>query len=573
MGQLKDIFGKLSTKQKVSIGGVLALVVFALYSFVHWRHEQDFKPLYTGVAPEDAAAIVQKIKENGTEYRLSETGGVISVPSQKIPELRLELAAAGLPRTGRIGFELFDKTNFGATEFVEHVNYNRALEGELERSIATLNPVEQARVHLTAAKDSVFLESREPAKASVVVKLRLGAGSLQPQNVTAIQQLVGSAVEGLDPADVSVLDTRGNLLSKRRVNPNDPTEAVFDQRQRIEHDLVEKVNATLEPLLGRDKFRAAVTVDLDSTTAEQNEETFDPSKSVMTSSKKTEEVMTGNSNAGIPGTTSNLPRPPARIGGPSSMTTRRTEDVNYESSHVVRKTHIPNGSVRRMSVSLLLDQHVRWEGKGAARHAVAIPLPAETIKSVHDLVAGVTGFAQERGDQITVESLPFESTLENDPNPELTGGAGGKDKPFTWKDLLKDKKMMMFAGGGALLLILILGALVFLMMRSGSKKKNSGKTVEVAEHEKLTKADLMKAVEEAKAKAALEAAQQTQEMEEALAEQMAEQHKQDMAAIAALKLPASTSKKTELLTKEIRESTKKDPSVSAHVIQTWMHES
>lgn len=567
MGQFKDMLAKLSMKQRISIGVVAVIVIAALYGFVHWHHEQDFKPLYTGVAAEDAAAIIQKIKESGTEYRLSETGGVISVPAERVAELRLQLAAAGLPRTGRIGFELFDKTNFGATEFVEHVNYNRALEGELERSIGTLNPVEQARVHLTAAKDSVFVESREPAKASVVVKLRLGA-TLQPQNVTAIQQLVASAVEGLDPADVSVLDTRGNLLSRRKISSEDGSDAIFERRQRLEHDLTEKINNTLDPLLGHDKYRAGVTVDCDLTTAEQDEETFDPTKSVMTASKKTEEVMTGNANAGVPGTASNLPRPPVRVGGPSNLTTRRTEDVNYESSHVVRKTHIPNGGVRRMSISVLLDQRVHWEGKGAARHLVTEPATPETIKAVHDLIAGVTGFTQERGDQITVESLPFEATLEQvDPQAGAPVGSG-KAKPFDIKELLKDKKMLLIGvGAGALLLLLLLGAVVFLLM-----KRKKAAPASTGSGDKVTRVDLMKAVEEAKAKAAIDAAQAAEQVEAALAEKMAQQHQQDMAAIAALKLPTISTKKSELLTKEIREGTKKDPSVSAHVIQTWLHE-
>lgn len=573
MGQLRDMIAKLTMKQRISIGLVAVLVIGALYGFVHWHHEQDFKPIYTGVAAEDAAAIIQKIKESGTEYRLSDTGGVISVPAERVAELRLELAAAGLPRTGRIGMELFDKTNFGATEFVEHINFNRALEGELERSIGTLNPVEQARVHLTEAKDSVFVEQREPAKASVVIKLRLGA-SLQPQNVSAIQQLVGSAVEGLDPADVAVVDTRGNLLSRKKLSNEDGSDAVFDRRQRMEHDLLEKINGTLEPLLGHDKFRAGVTVDTELTTAEQDEETFDPNKSVMTTSKKTEEVMTGNANAGIPGTATNLPKPAVRVGGPSNMTTRRTEDVNYESSHVIKKTHIPDGGLRRMSISVLLDQKVHWEGKGAARHLVMEPPSADTIKTVHDLVAAVTGFSQDRGDLITVESLPFEATLEQAQTlTEAAPAATKKTAPFDLNSLLKDKKMLTIVAsvGGGLILLLI-GGVVFLL-----KRKGPGSSVAVKgkdpEKEKVTRADLMKAVEEAKAKAAIEAAHAAEEVEAALAEKMAEQHKQDMAAIAALKLPTVSTKKSELLTKEIREGTKKDPTVSAHVIQSWIHDS
>jgi flagellar M-ring protein FliF len=309
-------------------------------------------------------------------------------------------------------------------------------------------------------------------------------------------------------------------------------------------------------------------VDCDLTTAEQDEETFDPTKSVMTASKKTEEVMTGNANAGVPGTASNLPRPPVRVGGPSNLTTRRTEDVNYESSHVVRKTHIPNGGVRRMSISVLLDQRVHWEGKGAARHLVTEPATPETIKAVHDLIAGVTGFTQERGDQITVESLPFEATLEQvDPQAGAPVGSG-KAKPFDIKELLKDKKMLLIGvGAGALLLLLLLGAVVFLLM-----KRKKAAPASTGSGDKVTRVDLMKAVEEAKAKAAIDAAQAAEQVEAALAEKMAQQHQQDMAAIAALKLPTISTKKSELLTKEIREGTKKDPSVSAHVIQTWLHE-
>jgi flagellar M-ring protein FliF len=560
MAQLKKLLASLSLTQKISIG-VAAVVVFAaLYGLSNWRREQDFKPLYTGVAPEDAAAIVQKIKESGSEYRLSETGGVISVPSAKVAELRLEMASAGLPRSGRIGFELFDKTSFGATEFVEHVNYNRALEGELERSIGSLSSIEQARVHLTAAKDSVFVESREAAKASVVVKLKPGA-SLFPQNVTAIQQLVGSAVEGLSPEDVSVVDTRGNLLSRRKASPEEGvSDAMYSYRERMEHQLVDKINATLDPLLGHDKYHAGVSVDCDLTSAEQSEETFDPTKSVMVNSKKTEEVVTGGSTAGIPGTASNLPRPPARVGGPTSTTSRRTEDINYQSSHIVRKTRIPEGQVKRLSISVLLDQKVRWEGKGKALKAVPVPPAPETIKAVHDLVAGVTGFVQERGDQITVESLPFESTLDQEP-PGGGGSATGTAAPANWKDALKNPTMLIAAGvGGVLVILLAVGAFILLRKKSSKKAKTPAKP------------DHLNTLEEAKARAALESANATEQMEAALADRMAEQQKADLAALAALKIPTVSTKKTDLLTKEIRETTKKDPNVSAHVLQTWLHE-
>src|SRR5262252_6191053 len=221
---MPKILAKLSMRQRIVILLVAVLVSAGLYSLVQWKKEADIKPLFTGLAGEDAAGIVQKLKESGAEYRLGEGGGSVLVPSGRLNELRLTMAAAGLPKSGRIGFELFDKVNLGATEFTEHINYRRALEGELERTVMTLAEVDQARVHLTFPKDSVFLESQQPAKASVLVRLKPGR-RLAPQNVAAINHLVASAVEGLSPDAVTLLDMNGNLLSRPKpTSPMDGTE-------------------------------------------------------------------------------------------------------------------------------------------------------------------------------------------------------------------------------------------------------------------------------------------------------------------------------------------------------------
>src|SRR5580700_6414153 len=220
MDQLRRLISGLSLIQRISILAVAGLVIAGLVTFSHYRHEADFHPLYTGMAPEDAATVVQKLKESGVEYHLTENGGTVLVPSAKLADSRLALAAAGLPKSGRIGFELFDKTNFGATELVEHINYQRALEGELERSIMSMAEVVQARVHLTFSKESVFLDQQQPAKASVMVKIRPGA-KISPQNVVAITNLIASAVEGLNPNGVAVLDMDGNLLSRPRLAAGD----------------------------------------------------------------------------------------------------------------------------------------------------------------------------------------------------------------------------------------------------------------------------------------------------------------------------------------------------------------
>ena len=544
MDQIKKLFASFSLKQKISTGIAALFALLSVYAFTTWRHQHDFQPLFTGVAPAEASVIVQKIKESGTEYRLSDTGGVISVPSAKVAELRLDMAAAGLPKSGRIGFELFDKTNFGATEFVEHINYMRALEGELERSIGTLECVDQARVHLTQAQNSVFVDQREPAKASVVVSLKPG-GELLPRNVVAIQQLVANAVEDLDPSDVSVVDTAGVLLSHRKRSPEeDASDAANSRRQTIERGFLEKINSSLVPMLGRDKFRAGVTVDCDITSAEQSEETFDPNKSVIVSSQKSEDVVGsgGGAIAGIPGTATNLPRPAARpSSGPASTTSRRTENVTYQTSHLIRKTHLPEGGIKRISVSVLLDQNIRWSGAGKNRKATLVPPTAELQKAVHDVVAGLTGFVQERGDQIVVSSVPFEATVLEATSGVAPHSMPSAPKPQNLRESLRNPSVYMSAAAGAAMALLIACAgLVWL------KKKRKSAPVQ-----------LHPALGTGPAPDALNAA---------------ERENAQLAAQATLKLSGASTRKSELLRKEIRESAKKDIAVPANILQSWIQE-
>jgi flagellar M-ring protein FliF len=434
MDQIISLLNGISLKQRVSIVLVAVAVVAGMIGFVHWKHEGDFRPLYTSMAPEDAAGVVQKLRETGVEYRLSENGSAVMVASEKLAESRLALAAAGLPKTGRIGFELFDKSNFGATEFVEHINYKRALEGELERSVMSLAEVEEARVHLTLPKESVFLDQQQPAKASVMVKLRPGS-PMSAQNVLAVTNLVASAVEGLTPDAVSVVDMDGTLLSRPKkaatADGSEMTSESLEMRQQIEKGLVSKINLTLEPLLGAQGFRAGASVDCDLTSADQQEETLDPEHSVMVSSQKTEDVSERPNSSGIPGTASNLPQPPPAAPKTSNGVSRRTENVTYQTSRVVRHTKIPQGVIRRMSLAVLVDQSVRWEGEGAAKHRVLVPPAPETLKTIKDLVAGVTGFSTDRGDQLIVETLPFESSLNAEP-PKIAKPAPPAEKTPPW---------------------------------------------------------------------------------------------------------------------------------------------
>ncbi|MBS1859584.1 MAG: flagellar M-ring protein FliF [Acidobacteria bacterium] len=476
MDGIKKLIAGLSVAQRISIVAVAVLLGVGIFTFSRSRYEGDFRPLYSSMSLEDASTVVQKLKETGVEYRLTDNGSTVLVPSGKLAESRLNLAAAGLPKTGRIGFELFDKTNFGATEFVEHINYKRALEGELERSVMSMAEVEQARVHLSLPKESVFLDQQQPAKASVMVKLRPGA-SLAAQNVMAVAHLVASAVEGLSPEAVAILDMDGHLLSRpRRTQTGEEamSSEALEFRQQIEHSLVQKISATLEPLLGTDGFRAGVSVDCDMTSSDQQEETLDPSRSVMLSSQRTEDGGQLTASAGVPGTASNLPTPPSRQASAGGLS-RRTENITYQTSRTVRRTRIPQGIVRRMSLAVLVGQSLRWEGAGASRHRVPVPPSADTMKTIKDLVAGVTGFSTERGDQLIVETLPFESIFNSDQGDPATSGKPISQDPPWLQFFNKNRTLVVLAAVGALVLIGVMG---FLMKSMSRKKRRAAIDIE-----------------------------------------------------------------------------------------------
>jgi flagellar M-ring protein FliF len=373
---MNKLLASLPIRQRITIGITILLAAAGIYALVHWKQEADFRPLFTGLAAEDAAGIVQKLKESGVEYRIPDEGGAVLVPSAHLAELRLSLAAAGLPKSGRIGFELFDKTNLGATEFTEHVNYGRALEGELERSVMSLTEVAQARIHITFPKDSVFLDAQKPAKASVLVSLK-PAAHLSPQNVQAIDHLVAAAVDGLSPDGVSVLDMNGNLLGRPHapgsIDGPEPSEAGLDYRRKLEADLVAKVNATLEPLLGAEKFHAGASVDCDFTGGEQSEEVFDPARSVMLSSQRTEDSSGSGSSSGVPGTASTLPRPTSRPGSGANRVARVTENVTYQSTRTIKKMRLPAGAIRKISVAVLVDQELTWVKEKNGFRRVVVP--------------------------------------------------------------------------------------------------------------------------------------------------------------------------------------------------------
>jgi flagellar M-ring protein FliF len=579
MDQVKKLLSALSLRQLITIAVCAIAVAGGVAWLTRYQHESSLRPLYSSLSPEDASAIVQKLREGGVEYKVADNGGAVLVPESRIPELRLEMAGLGLPKTGRIGFEIFDKTNFGMTDFAEHVNYRRAVEGELERSIRGLAEVEQARVHVTLPKESVFTESREAAKASVLVGLRPGT-RLSAQNVLAIVNLVSSAVEGLTPDAVSVVDMSGNLLSRPRRNTLEDgvqtTEAALEYRQAVEHDLAVKISNTLEPLLGADKFRTGVSAEVDMTSGEQSEETFDPTKSVMVTSQKTEDT-SGTTRPGTqaPGTASNLPptnipapanantsqttpapatppnannpatgtttqatdaskQTPQRSTGTTTNSNRRTESITFQSSRVIKHVKIPLGTIKKLSIAVLVDQGVKLEGTGKQMHKVVTPPDPDKLKAIQTLVGTLVGLDTTRGDQLTVEALPFDGSLTPDLAPEAAPVAKKPENVLSVESLKKNPTML-YGTGAAVVAILLVGFLAF-----GRKKRTVPVPVQAALPVATTPAMVSAGAPDA--------------------------------VQAASKIPALMPSKSEALLNQLQETGKKDPEVWAGVVRGWLAE-
>lgn len=563
MNQLTKLLAALSLGQKIGLAAVVLLIAGGVPMFTRWQHENSFKPLFTGMAPEDAGAIVQKLKESGTDHRLADNGTTVLVPSDKLDDIRLEMAGAGLPKSGRIGFELFDKTNMGLTDFSEHVNYRRAVEGELERTIKTIDEIEQARVHVTFPKDSVFLDSREAAKASVLLHFKPGR-RLAPQNVVAIENLVASAVEGLVPDAVSVVDMQGNLLSRQHrpsLDGSDSADGLLDYKHQVEKDLASKVESTLTPLLGDGKFRIGVTADCDFSTSEQTDEVYDPTRSAMANSQKTEDLSQNGGMGGVPGTPANLPRSSIRSqaqqnGG--SGVSRRTENVTFETSRTVRQVKVPRGAVKRISAALLIDQDVEWQGKGNQRKRVFIPPAPEKIKAIHDVVAGVLGIVVDRGDQLVIETLPFEQTRNREDAANDSAKPGGPIT-LTVKELMADKRVMLGMGAAVVLILLL-----FVVAMKGRTKAKTG--VQLEEKAVITAGK----AEEHRSVAGGAAGKDARQVAAAAdAEARAAAELED--SIAALQLPTLTNT-TKTLLDHVRKGITKDPETAVNVIRTWLDE-
>jgi flagellar M-ring protein FliF len=406
--QVRDLISALTAKQRILLAcaGVVTLAVIA--GFAGMLATPDYKPLVTGMEPSDVEALGAKLSAKNIPYRLGSDGKSIEVPGDKLDSIRMEIASDGMPHSGRLGFELFDKMNWGQTEFDEKVNYQRALEGELERSIQTLKDVESVRVHLVMPVESVFIDRERAAKATVVLKLR--SGRLPEDTQLGIARLVSGAVDNLNAENVTVIDADTNrpLGSARR----DPISGDGTLEQALSARLVQ----TLEPVVGADHVRASVNVEYDPSTSEENEESYDPDSQVAVSSQRSEEQSGGGLAGGVPGTASNVPNggtnPKPGVTSDDETQISKTESETYAVSKTVRHTLNPPGRLHRISAALLIDDATEtMVANGKETHARR-KRTADEMKEIENLAKAAIGIDTQRGDSLTVENLSFEQPSE-----------------------------------------------------------------------------------------------------------------------------------------------------------------
>lgn len=409
-------------KSQLMLGlGVAALAAVVVTSYM-WSAQPDYRVLFSNLNDKDGGAIVSQLSQMNVQYKFSEGGGAIMVPADKVHEARLKLASQGLPRGSSVGFESMDGQKFGVTQFQEHVNYQRALEGELARSIQSLSAVQAARVHLALPKQSVFLREKQKPSASVLVSLHAGR-SLDRAQIAGIVHLVSSSVADLSPKQISILDQSGNLLSSSaESSPTGGDAAQLNYVREVEENLSRRIITLLEPLVGRESVRAQVSTDIDFSQIESTAETFTPNQGtdakVVVRSQTSSEASSaaaGTTGGGIPGALSNTPNgttgapnQPAAGGNPA----RREAVTNYEIDKTIKRVRNQTGTIKRITAAVLINHRKTVDAEGKT---TVTPLTEAEMTQIQSLVQEAVGFSKERGDSINVVNAPFSAEVAPTP--------------------------------------------------------------------------------------------------------------------------------------------------------------
>lgn len=447
---LRAFWDRLGTGQKVRLAVVGLAAVGILWAVALVAGRVRYEVLYSNLEPEDAGAVVAKLQETKVDYRLDAGGSAISVPADRVAGIRLSLASEGIPRGGGIGFEIFDRSSFDVSDFVQNVNYQRALERELGRTIEALDAVSKARVHLVLPERALFADEGREAKGSVVVKLYRGR-ELRSDETLSIAHLVSSAVRGLSPDHVSVVDTDGRML---RDGQGDDSAQTLTARQievksGLEREMQSRLVALLTPIVGDGRVRARVNATLDFQRVERVEERYDPDGAVVRSEQKGKQLRRNGTGGGAPGTASNLPTGAPVAGAPGEETDESADStVNYEIPKTVATITEPVGDVKWLSVAVVVDNAARPAGAAAGEAGKSVPRSDEEMKKLTELTRAAVGFDEKRGDVLTVANMPFDVGPLEDEKKAL----GSAERREFWIGIAKWPSMVV----GALLAFLLI---------------------------------------------------------------------------------------------------------------------
>lgn len=531
---------RLRANPKIPLMVASAAAVAIVVALVLWAKSPDYRTLFSNLSDQDGGAIVSQLTQMNVPYRFADNGGAIEVPADKVHELRLRLAQAGLPKGGAVGFELLDQEKFGISQFSEQVNYQRALEGELSRTIETLGPVKSARVHLAMPKPSLFVREQKSPSASVTVNLEPGR-ALDEGQISAVVHLVSSSVAGLPPGNVTLVDQSGHLLTQSNTNARDLNDAQLKYAADVESRVQRRIEAILGPIVGNSNVHAQVTAQIDFDNKEQTEEQYRPngdaSQAVLRSRQVNESEQIGSPYpGGVPGALSNSPAPapsapiatqPANnntrttstqsSGGPRN--TQRNETSNYEVDRTIRHTKRNVGDIQRLSVAVVVNYRALADGKTQA-------LSAEQMKQIDDLTREAMGFSSQRGDTLNVVNSPFTPSEE-------TGG----ELPFWQQQSFIDQLMSL----GRWLLVLLVAWLLW---------------------RKAVRPQLMRRQQETQV--AAEQARAIQETQDAVEVHLSKDEQLQQRR-------ANQRMGAEVMSQRIRDMSENDPRVVALVIRQWMN--
>ena len=407
LSQIAKGFGALPPARKLTILVAAAVTLLSIGIVVFLTNQAEYRVLFSNLTSEDAGTIVAKLNEKKIPYKLSPAGDIISVPAEKVSEVRLELAASGLPKGGGVGFEIFDTKNLGVTEFVQQLNYQRALQGELSRTINSLDEIQSSRVHIVMPKKSLFAEDQKKPTASVILKLKSGRTLQEPQ-IQGIAHLVASSIEGLNPQDVMIVDGSGKVLSKitDQSDLSKMSNTQVEYKRNVEKELATRIQTMLEKVVGEGKAVVRLNTDLDFRVMEKTEEIFDSEEPVVRSMQRAhEKAMTPASSFGGESTVLPPTKPgAAALARNQSSREKSDETINYEISKTVNKTVMPVGDIKKLSIAVLVDGLYTKNDKGVEEYQARSD---KEMVALDDLVKKAAGFDAKRGDQVVVTNVPF----------------------------------------------------------------------------------------------------------------------------------------------------------------------